>query len=467
MVYDEILTQFNEVMMYSQNGWFKEEAYFDLDFSELFNKWYRNKTDIRKLLPFFENNKFIYEYPTPVSFGLDENTKRERLDRFVRELWDFPILQDFLRVNKPNFFENRVVEDYKAPYGTARRGMKIIKAFKFFFHSDNENLKRLQNEASAIMNEDKLEGTFCISIHPLDYISISDNDHNWHSCHSLDSDYRAGNLSYMADKHTVVCYIKTGDNRKINNFPESVPWNSKRWRVLLFFDSNCNFVMASKQYPVQSEDALNFFREVYKKACEGKYTSIYGFSPWHKEQVKSVNIDGYEYKFAEPMIPVGQHMAPIHKLYEVGMNALQYNDILKNDKYRKEVRYSYLIHNVPWSLYNDAGIEYPELEGLHTANYLFRNTQLPLIIAGEEVNCPVCGLDVIRTADSILCDRCTLKYYSPELLDEDYYPTCDRCGTRFIYYDGSWYNGQRLCPECSENYNKDYWEDEMEKYKED
>ncbi len=460
MNYENILKQFKEVVLYSQSENFAS-ALPNLDFEDLFKQWYKNKTNIRKLLPFFDDDKFIYEYPRTVSFGLDENTKQERLNRFVRELWDFPYLQDFLRANKPNFFENRIVEDYKAPRGTARRGMKIIKAFKLFFDDEDENMKRLQAEASAIMNEDKIEGTFCISIHPLDFISISDNDHNWHSCHSMDSDYRAGNFSYMADKHTVVCYIKTGNDRKISNFPQSVPWNSKRWRVLLFFDTNCNFVMASKQYPIQSTEALDFFREVHKEAHTGKYTCLNTFSPWHKDQVKSVQIDGHEYKFAHPMIPVGHHMAPISKIYIPGQNALQYNDILKNETYNKEVRYSYLTSNGLWGIYSNAGIVYSEEDNLRTCSYLFTENELPLITAGEEINCPVCGLDVLRTSDGILCDHCTIKYYKPEVLDEDYFPTCDYCGEKFIYYEGVWDEGKRLCVNCAKEYR--HYDDEDEK----
>lgn len=467
MNYETIKEQFKDVIQYSQNNWFR--YYPTLDFSGLFERWEKNKGALAERLPFFDRNHLIYEYPHKVSFGLDDDTKKDRLNRYVRELWDFPLLQEFLRINKANFFENRVVEDYKAPRGTIRRGMKLIKSFKFFFEDGDESLKRLQAEASAIMNEDKIEGTFCLSIHPLDYISISDNDHNWHSCHSMDSDYRSGNFSYMADRHTVVCYVKTGEDRQISNFPDEVPWNSKKWRVLLFFDKECNFVMASKQYPLQSDEALNFFQTAWNQAHMNedgtvKYTLLNHFSPWHKDQVKSVMIGQYEYKFAEPMIPVGQHMAPIHKLFVPGKNSLQYNDILRNETYKKEVRYAYLTSTTCWSCFDDVGIEYPELDNARTSKYLFTEKELPLISPGEEVYCPHCGLDAISTADSILCDHCTLKFYRNDTLDEDYYPVCDRCGERFIYYEGVWADGRHICAACAQN---NYWMEEMEKYKED
>ena len=451
MWYDEIKKQFTSVIQYSQSPWLR--YYPTLNFDGLFEKWDVNKKVIRSRMPFFINGNLVYEYPKKVSFGLDDNTKRERLDRFVRELWDFPLLQDFLRANKANFFENRVVEDYQAPNGTARRGMKIIKSFKLFFANDNDNLKRLQDEASAIMNEDKIEGTFCVSIHPLDYISISDNDHNWHSCHSMDSDYRTGNLNYMADKHTVVCYIKTGENRQINNFPEEVPWNSKKWRVLLYFDRECNFVMASKQYPLQSQEALDFFQTAWRQAHYeyiGESGIIHQFSPWHKDQIDSVVIDGRRYRFEYPVIPIGGQMAPIHKIYTPGRNSLQYNDILKNDTYKKEVRYAYLTSNSSWAYFDNVGILYEDLNDSRTSRYLFTENKLPLIEAGEEIYCPHCGLDIVSTADAILCDHCVIKYYDHTYLDEDYYPTCSDCGERYIHYEGMWVEGRNVCPHCAQ-----------------
>lgn len=461
---EAIRKQFTDVIYYSQKDCFNQ--HIDLSFEELFNQWWKNKTRIRQMLPFFADGNLIYEYPKPVSFGLDEGTKQDRLNRFVKELWDFPVLQDFLRENKANFFENRIVKDYKAPYGTARRGMKIIKAFKLFFNldKDTETLKHLQAEASAIMNEDKITGTFCISIHPLDYISISDNDHNWHTCHSMDSDFRVGNFNYMADKHTVVCYVKTGEDRKIDNFPENVPWNSKKWRVLLFFDKETNFVMASKQYPLQSDEALGFFQKAFESAHKNadgspKFTMCSKYSPWHKEQIDKITIDGHEYKFPKPMIPVGHHMASIDEIFVPGENTQQYNDILRNSAYNKEVRYCHLISNQSWHIFKDAGAVYED--NYRTSKHLFKDTELPLIEAGEAVSCPRCGLDIVRTGDAILCDNCVLEFYRPELLDEDYFPTCDLCGNKFIHYNGFWRDGQHICEDCAH-----YW-DQAEDYEEE
>lgn len=84
-----------------------------------------------------------------------------------------------------------------------------------------------------LIQEDKVTGILCLSIHPLDYLSLSENTYNWRSCHALDGEYRAGNLSYMMDNTTVVCYLKGEDEAELPHFPAEVKWNSKKWRMLL------------------------------------------------------------------------------------------------------------------------------------------------------------------------------------------------------------------------------------------
>ena len=74
---------------------------------------------------------------------------------------------------------------------------------------------------------------------------------------------------------------------------------------------------------------------------------------------------------------------------------------------------------------------------------------------GDKVKCLHCGESAIQTADAVLCDRCALEYIKPEMLDEDYYPTCDICGERFIYYDGFWRGDMHVCASCGQKYDED------------
>ena len=144
-------------------------------------------------------------------------------------------------------FENGWYREHpeENPYKDVKLGMKLVKAFKFF-EQDKVTLETIQNEASRLIQEDKIEGKLRVSVHPLDFLSASENTYNWRSCHALDGEYRAGNLSYMCDRSTVMVYLCTEDKKKLPRFPASVPWYSKKWRMLLHFSDNWDMIFAGR-----------------------------------------------------------------------------------------------------------------------------------------------------------------------------------------------------------------------------
>ena len=420
---------------------------------EIFEAWKTNKAEFYKMF----GERLILECGE-VTLTLPEATRRQKLEEFINRVaftYRNNNLSHFISENFNSFFENKVTVNYgniQIPLG-----MKLIKAFKYY-EENEEMLRKIQDEASMIIQEDKINGILCLSIHPLDFMSLSENTYNWRSCHALDGEYCAGNLSYMGDAATIICYIKGKEDAVLPNF--NFKWNSKKWRMLLFFDTSGDFVMAGKQYPLQSGEALNHFQEAYSKAWEAAHeanegvTNCFKFSPWHKEQINSISLDGLEYKFSVSMIPYGDYMLGLDEVYTKGENSLQYDDIIKNSTYRESVPYAYAITDLRWGLFTDAGITYPN--GDQTSRYLFANRRNgPVIAAGHEVKCLHCGESIIQTADAVLCDRCVLEYIKPDMLDEDYYPACDICGERFIYYDGFWRGDMHVCASCGQKYDED------------
>ena len=172
--------------------------------------------------------------------------------------YNYEDLADFVLTQKDGFFKNLTIEDYTYNGKKITKGTKLIKSFKYFVHNER-SLEDIQNEASRIIQEDKVTGKLCISVHPLDFLSLSENNSNWRSCHSLDGEYRAGNLSYMMDSATFICYLKNNNkDGQINSFPNDVPWNDKKWRVLLFLSNEKELIMAGRQYPFTSDFGLSF-----------------------------------------------------------------------------------------------------------------------------------------------------------------------------------------------------------------
>ena len=198
-MYEDIKQQFKEVIKYSQHIEDPKVEY-------LFREWSANK---EKFINLFGG--LIYEWPQPVEFTLDDHQKKNRAMEFadiVADSFNNSDLAGFIDDNIDTFFENKVSNDN---YNGIPKGMKLLKAFKYF--EDNKCvLRNIQDMASQIIQEDKIKGTLCFSIHPLDFLSSSENTYNWRSCHSLDGEFRAGNLSYMVDDCTFMIYLKGADN---------------------------------------------------------------------------------------------------------------------------------------------------------------------------------------------------------------------------------------------------------------
>ena len=206
MIFEDIKGQiqedFDKVLSFTQ-GFVLENLHTD----NLLKQWFDSKkVFIDKM------GGLIYEVPQTVNFELSEREKTKKVNNFieyVEDVYKLYDLADFLRVERAGFFSNTVIQEYYlSSTEIIPRGMKLVKAFKNFIE-DSNNLNLIQSEASRIIQENKIEGTLCFSVHPLDFLSLSENSCNWRSCHALDGDYRSGNLSYMCDTSTIICYLKS------------------------------------------------------------------------------------------------------------------------------------------------------------------------------------------------------------------------------------------------------------------
>ena len=418
-MYEDIKQQFKEVIKYSQH-------IEDPNVEYLFREWSANK---EKFINLFGG--LIYEWPQPVEFTLDEHQKRNRAMEFadiVADSFNNSDLAGFIDDNIDTFFENKVSNDN---YNGIPKGMKLLKAFKYF--EDNKCvLRNIQDMASQIIQEDKIKGTLCFSVHPLDFLSSSENTYNWRSCHSLDGEFRAGNLSYMVDDCTFMIYLKGADNQTLYNFG-SVKWNSKKWRMLVH--ANEAIMFAGRQYPFSSKSGIDMALNVYnnliaKKSSSGDDPYWYYFnrySPWTNEYIDKFGI--YQTSLDSKYIIYNYRLADFYKVVKKGNNALNFNDVLESSCYT----YPYYSIQDPYC-YN--GVE-----------YLLNH---PLTIGGE-VPCLHCGDEVILNPETMRCDDCELKYGIEE---NDVYGTCDCCGARIYIDDANVVNNGNdyVCDSCYDKY---------------
>ena len=421
-MYSDIKEQFRSVIRYSQ-------GISDPQVDNLFTRWKASK---QKFIERFGG--LIYEWPEPVEFSLDANTRRSMAMEFantVSDTFNNPVLAEFIDENIDTFFDNKVskvAENSQIP-----PGMKLIKAFKFF-EPNKTTLREVQDMASQLIQENKVKGTLCFSVHPLDFLSSSENTYNWRSCHSLDGEYRAGNLSYMVDATTFIVYLKGADNQRLYNFGE-VLWNSKKWRMLIHASEDDEIMFAGRQYPFSSKSGIDLVLKIYNNLMYQSVPNQYyrcKYMGWKADYVDSyVPFGATDYsnpkELAYRYLVYHQELVCIDDLVQEGYNALNYNDVLQS------TCYSY-----PYYATLPCGINKT------TARRLIKHP----IIVGDEVTCLECGREAIRNPETMRCNDCELEYGTEE---NDVYTFCDCCGARIYVDDGISVNDgtDLVCEACS------------------
>ena len=415
-MYNDVQEQFNKVISYSQ-GIPEPET------DKLFADWLEAKRDFIEAF----GGQLIYEWPEKVSFELGSREKSLRLDDFIGVLenrYENYDLAEFVRANREGFFSNQVVEPYTTSKGdTIPKGMKLLRAFKFF-ESDANALEAEQNAASMIIQEDKIEGTLCLSVHPLDFLSTSENTHNWRSCHALDGEYRSGNLSHMIDHSTFICYLKSNKDEKLPNFPPDVPWNSKKWRVLFYMSDRWDMIFAGRQYPFCTETGLDFVKDkVFPRANLGD------FSSWIDKKYCGFKDKDVYSNFSHSYVPVVDGLVALDELVINEPGSLQFNDVLSSSCY-------------------DALYAYKKVECFGGYKYAPMHKFTRFHIGGK-CNCTRCGKYPIEITSSFMCNDCELEYGDSE---DDMFAYCPCCGSRYYYDDGVWVEGDEecVCPSCAD-----------------
>lgn len=436
----EIKEKFDKVIAYSQTGIIEPKT------DKLFDLWADAKRDIIEAF----GGKYIYEFPEKITFELTEDAKDDRIQNFINHLWDlgYDELGIFLNHQRDGFYKNGVVEEYKlsdAKGTIITKGTKLVKAFKYFIKNEIV-LNELQSQASQIIQENKIEGTLCLSVHPLDYISISENTYNWRSCHALDGEYRAGNLSYMMDKSTIVCYLKGDNEVKLPHFPDDVPWNNKKWRVLLYLSNNWKMIFAGRQYPFATTAGMQILLDklnskiISKPGLDGCWERpgvCSRWANWSDYVITSLDRDdpngdyNLRMDFNDDYVPLDGSLVPLNTLVKDIEGSKHFNDVLKSSCYKPI--YTYLITKEPW------GEKY----------YCNANPTTRFNIGGMTY-CLRCGKEeIVDSCSSMMCYDCELVYGVSE---NDNFGFCKHCGCRLEVNKAYYVDEDVYCDDCYERY---------------
>lgn len=365
-----------------------------------------------------------------VNVHLDNERKKELVDKFIDLLTEdwcdvfegfekyqshAADLSAFLYANSESFFDNKTLIEFKAPDGTIiKENNKISKNIKHFF-DDPELVRILQDKYSELIQQDKVSGTLCASIHPLDFLSASENNYRWRSCHALNGDYANGNLSYMLDDCTIMFYIKGIEDSKLPRFPENIPWNDKKWRMFAFIDQEERFFFAGRQYPFFSQEILDIIHNFICHCCS--YHHFYNWEHKYITRAKLYDFDNNEESvlFPEEYLLTKQgDLLTRNLIIEDADYSTHYNDLIKSNHYLPHYAFS-------------------------MCNTLCGGSIAPMII-GHKPICPCCGKEKKNiNTENFICPEC-YKILHPY--------TCDCCG-KIVYDNFDWLYGYGVvCQDC-------------------
>lgn len=405
MVFSEkirkIQEQFELVIHYSQEiPKVPGQRFVNTD--SLFEEWLEAKRDFIEAF----GGKLIIELPGKVTFELSQEEKIKRVKDFLTAVdcnYENPDLARFIDIQKEGFYENKVIEDFEYCGEKIPKGMKVIKAFKFF-EKNPKKLEDLQNAASMLIQEDKITGVLCLSVHPLDYISASENCHSWHSCHALDGDYRAGNLSYMVDKHTIMCYLRADNcDYILPDFPSEVPWNSKKWRVWIHLSDSWDIIFAGRQYPFTSNVGLNLAKkELIEPTLNIRFTDFTNqyLTGGIKLKMEDENfLPSFEEDLFDKYMVINSRAVPLQDVIVDAPGSLDFNDLLRSSCYVPQ--YAYRVKQVTHWYWGDS-----HYRTIVHSTYDESDRIMPKFRIGGRVSCVMCG-NQLDYSGSFVCEECS------------------------------------------------------------
>ena len=276
---------------------------------------------------------------------------------------------------------------------------KINAAFQI-----SEKFEAFRIAVSMCLNVKTIKGTLCLSIHPMDFMTMSDNDCDWDSCMSWRNwgSYRQGTVEMMNSPFVCVAYLAASEPMHI--FGQE--WSNKKWRSLYIVHPD--FIGNVKGYPYQIPEIDKMVIEKLKAMMkQAGFNAEYG-------EVRSYEYEGN-----------GEGFPSNHGNVELEFNTnYMYNDfgtithygcVREDDKATNRIRLGYSgMSECMW-----CGHEYQgETEEGLACDYCY-----------EETHCDCCGERMHSTSlfetgeGDWVCESCLCEYYSKSFDDDCYYRT--------------------------------------------
>jgi hypothetical protein len=213
-----------------------------------------------------------------------ENFVINKVLQKIPDMWKQSDIKDkFMQMFRYDNFKSGVLNrDYsfvregkrlKIPEGT--KIMKAIRKMLVFAGYPNMDLfESFRNEISNLTTSKHIKTNLVFSIHPIDFLTMSDNSLGWHSCMSWmqNGGYSTGPIEMMNSNMVIIAYLESSKSFQFNM--HNIP--NKSWRVLLYVHKN--ILLAGKAYPYINDkittEVLDKMRELLYNNLKWKYQYI-------------------------------------------------------------------------------------------------------------------------------------------------------------------------------------------------
>ena len=300
---------------------------------------------------------------------------------------------------------------------TVKNGMKTLrtiqKLLKLTHYPHMDLFDEWRNAVNCISIGNEIRAKLVLSIHPIDFMSMSDNTCNWSSCMSWKKTgcYRSGTIEMMNSNVAVIAYLEAPPTFKLEiSEDESYLIPNKSWRSLFYVHKN--IILSGKPYPYHNEEltfeVLHMLKDLVKENLNWDYQ--FGIQEYQDMD----NLDGNYY--VRDFFNVDYDRNHEHHCIFVYTNSM-YNDIIES----------------------------------HSAYYCYRNKvphSIKLCLSGP-LTCICCGDVIMRREDiydydtvgsDLICGEC------------GYSHRCSKCGE--IHYHMKYHTafGRFCSDECCNDY---------------
>lgn len=363
-----------------------------------------------------------------------ENFVNNKVLQKVPDMWKQGDIKDkFMQMFRYDNFKSGVLNrDYSFVRDGKRlkipEGTKIMKAIRkmlvFACYPNMDLFESFRNEISNLTTSKHIKTNLVFSIHPIDFLTMSDNSLGWHSCMSWmqHGGFSTGPIEMMNSNMVIIAYLESSKPFQFNM--HNIP--NKSWRTLLYVHKD--ILLAGKSYPYLNEKitlkTLDIMREMLYNNLKWKYQYI-----------------NQEYR---------------------DLNGYHSNDYLRNNSYpRRNYKNQHKIIIYTNGMYNDL------VESNITKYWCCRNwVPKPLMLNASGIaNCMLCGKpittqeEINESYDSDLEIHGSVKV-CPECYRDCYCSCCKNFSFGKKYKIREWMNicsrsycsYRWICPKCAKEY---------------